>query len=313
MSGIETIPSTNARLLSHTDRLEEIRRWGVLRPITVHLAPTDRCNLNCEWCSTRNRGKNELSLEDCKKVVDTYCKLGAKSFELTGGGDPLMYDDLEELISYIYSKGRAIGLITNGLLLSDLSVEAIKKLTWMRISLSGLDFGLEREYMKINPKRISTFLGCSYVITRDTTVSRIDAIERVSKHLGAEYVRMVPNCYSTREIEWTRKYGPRLIKGMDNFFLQIKNYRTPEMCYWRYIKPFVNADGWIYQCSTCSLFAGKFPEHWRVAKIDDIESIYNGSITSFDTSPCSLCFYSDQNQLIHALLTSNKIKHGEFV
>lgn len=312
MSGIETIPSTSARLLSHSDRLSEITQ-GQLRPITVHLAPTNKCNLNCEWCSTKDRGDHELTLEECKMVVDAYCKLGAKSFEITGGGDPLMYDKLEHLISYIWGKGKSIGLITNGLLLPNLGAWITQKLTWMRISLSGLDFGLEKEYMRIKPERIRTFMGCSYVLTRKTTMDNIDAIKRVSEYLGAKYVRMVPNCYSKNEIEWTRYYGPSFTRGLNNFFLQIKNYRTPEMCYWRYLKPFVNADGWVYQCSTCSLFEGKFPERWRVAKIDNIESIYAEPIKSFDTSSCSLCFYSDQNQLIHSLLTSSRIKHGEFV
>lgn len=312
MSGIENIPSTTARLLSHKDRVTEISA-GKLRPITFHLAPTDKCNLNCEWCSVKNRGNNELDFEQCTQVIDTYTKLGAKSMELTGGGDPLMYEMLPEVIEYAVSKNLAVGLITNGIAFNDWAPDFTAMLTWMRISLSGLDFNLESVYMNIDPDDIQTFLGCSYVLTSNSTIEKMQEIKRVSEHLRASYVRIVPNCYSENEIERARYYGPMLIRGMDNFFLQIKNYSTPKMCYWRYLKPFVNADGWVYQCSTCSLFEGRFSERWRVARIDNIESIYARSVRSFDTTDCSLCFYSDQNQLVHALLTSKNTMHGEFV
>ena len=312
MSGIENIPSTTARLLSHKDRVDEISD-RLIRPITFHLAPTDKCNLNCEWCSVKNRGNNELDVDQCKQVIDTYAKLGAKSMELTGGGDPLMYDQLPDIISHAVGRGLAVGLITNGIAFDEWVPTWTALLTWMRISLSGLDFDMKSVYMDIDPNEIQTFLGCSYVLSPNTTMEKIREINEVSKHLRANYVRLVPNCYSTNEIEWARYYGPQLTKGMNNFFLQIKNYKTPKMCYWRYLKPFVNADGWVYQCSTCSLFAGEFSERWRAARIDNIESIYTKGVTSFDTSPCSLCFYTDQNQLVHALLTSGDIMHGEFV
>jgi organic radical activating enzyme len=293
--------------------MEDLWYTGKLKPITFHLAPTDDCNLNCDFCSVKDRGGNELDFDQCRLIIDTYAKLGAKSVEITGGGDPLMYDDLVHIIEHAEKRGLAIGLITNGVGLNEWDLDFTEKLTWMRISLSGLDFGLKQSYYDIDPFKIKTYFGCSYVFDKTTSVAAIRDVYDTSHHLRAKYIRIVPNCYSVEDIEWVRENAPRLIDKYDNMFLQIKDYYTPQNCYWRYVKPFVNSDGWVYHCSTCSLFAGYFPEHWRVARIENAESIYERGLLSFDTSQCKLCFYSKQNDLLHDLILSKDVIHKEFI
>ncbi len=299
---MKEISSTTARLLNHFDRLQEIKNESLIRPITVHLAPTDRCNLDCSFCSVKKRTMNEIPLNEMKEIVDMYSILGATSFEITGGGDPTCYYGLESLIDYIDKKKKGIGLITNGLLLNEISTNALNKLTWLRISLSGIDSGLEKQYYDIDSSRLPSFTGCSYVYTNNTTEKQMKDVSKVAKHLEAKYIRVVPNCYTPDDIEWGRKNIPPAISTFPEMFMQIKDYHVPATCYWKYIKPFVNSDGYVYQCSTCSLFEGKFPEAWRVAKWNDVESIYNEALSSFDTKNCTLCFYSRQNELLHDLI-----------
>lgn len=308
---MKEISSTTARLLGHLDRLQEIKEERVIRPITVHLAPTDKCNLDCPFCSVKKRTMNEIPLDEMKEIVDVYSSLGTKSFEITGGGDPTCYYGLDSLISYIDKKEKGIGLITNGLLLNELPTSALDKLTWLRISLSGIDFGLGGQYYDIDPSRLPSFTGCSYVYTTNTTEEHIEEISKVAKHLGAKYIRVVPNCYTPADIEWGRKHIPSAISSYPEMFMQIKDYHVPANCYWGYIKPFVNSDGYVYQCSTCSLFEGRFPETWRVAKWNDIESIYQEAPSSFDTRNCTLCFYSRQNELLHDLIIN--VRHPRFL
>lgn len=311
--------STNARLLSHLDRITEIKRIGRIRPITIEIAPTDKCNLDCSWCSVRDRPGDVLALTDIMQIIDKYVELGAKSIELTGGGDPLMHPYIGEIIDYAHKKTRAVGLITNGLLLPKFNVRRLtSKLMWMRISLSGLDFGSPKGYYAINPEEIKTFFGCSYLVAtshkRRFYQIRKDLEEKVlpvAEHLRAKYVRVIPDCNDSFQIDWLKRNGEDLVKDLPNLFVQAKDYRVPPVCYWRYMKPFVNSDGWVYQCSTCSLFERKFGEHWRVARIEDIEEIYDGYPTSFDTKKCLLCFFTHQNQVLGDLLT--EVVHEEFV
>lgn len=305
------ISSTTARLLSHLDRIEEIKKTGRIRPITIHIAPTDKCNLNCPFCSVKNRDDNELPLNSIKRIVEKYQAIGAKSIEITGGGDPTMHPRLEEIINYISDRKLSVGLITNGLLLNEVSESVLKRLTWLRISLSGVDFDLENEYLQLDRERLPQFTGCSYVYTPITTKERLEAVFNIASYLKAKYIRIVPNCYTPKDIEWGRENIPNAIKPYPPMFMQIKEYKTPSECYWRYIKPFVNSDGYVYQCSTCSLFAGRFPKSWKVAHWTEIDRIYKENPTPFNNQRCTLCFYSRQNDILRDLLTD--VKHSRFL
>lgn len=308
---MKQISSTTARLLSHMDRIREMKKHRKIRPITVHLAPTDKCNLNCPFCSVRNRAMNELPIEEAIAIVNIYADLGAKSIEITGGGDPTLYYGLEELITHIQEKNLGIGLITNGLLINDVQSQVLDKLTWLRISLSGVDFDLEEKYLQINTDKLPDFTGCSYVYTTNTESRHIEAISRIANHLKAKYIRIVPNCYTPEQIEWGRVNIPPAIKEYPQMFMQIKDYSVPNRCHWKYIKPFVNSDGYVYQCSTCSLFNGMFPDPWRIAHWKDIAKSYETPLEPFDNSRCTLCFYSRQNEILNDLLI--EVKHPRFL
>lgn len=309
---VKEIASTTARIYEHLDMVKIAKEDKRFNPITIHLALTDKCNLNCTFCSVKNRKMHELDYEtDVKGVIDTYYDLGIKSVELTGGGDPTMYPYLEEAIFYIKNKGLDVSMITNGLRLNKISSQALQQLTWLRISLSGVDFDMDKKYYDIDTNRLPEFVGCSYVFTRDScSDKKMQRISDLAEYFSSEYIRIVPNCYSIEDIEWSRVVTPRFIYKYPKMFLQIKDYITPKECYWKYVKPFVNSDGFVYQCSNCSLFKGYFSEAWKIAHWTKIEEIYKYPYESFDTSICPYCFFYNQNNVLSDLMTN--VKHKAF-
>jgi radical SAM protein with 4Fe4S-binding SPASM domain len=78
---------------------------------------TNMCNLNCDFCfdSTKDQGKKELSKQLIHKVLDEV-KGETKAIRFTGG-EPLLRDDLVEILSYAKEKGFYVILNTNGVLL----------------------------------------------------------------------------------------------------------------------------------------------------------------------------------------------------
>ena len=74
--------STVPKLLNYLDRLKEIKDHNKWRPITLHLAPTDKCNLNCSFCSVKKRDGNELLFDDIKKSISTLKRMGLESEEI---------------------------------------------------------------------------------------------------------------------------------------------------------------------------------------------------------------------------------------
>ena len=79
------------------------------------------CNSDCEYCMhavSRNKmeKKNEISTELAMKVIKEACDLGVHTIILSGG-EPLLRDDIYDLIAYIKSRGIVPGILTNGTLL----------------------------------------------------------------------------------------------------------------------------------------------------------------------------------------------------
>lgn len=102
---------------------------------------TDRCNLNCIYCSPLKKsqflGRDEvLRYEEIVKVVSFFARAGIKKLRLTGG-EPLIKRDLVELIKMLKGiKGlEEIAMTTNGVYLNLLADE-LKKAGLDRVNVS---------------------------------------------------------------------------------------------------------------------------------------------------------------------------------
>src|SRR3990167_9053877 len=88
-----------------------------------------------------------------------------RTVEITGGGNPILYPQINELITYLVNEGLEVGLITNNPL-DRITQKNLDKLTWLRISLAYLDkenFFKPNNAKPINIPTIKGDLGFSYV------------------------------------------------------------------------------------------------------------------------------------------------------
>ena len=82
------------KLLQHTDVLYSIQNDKKFKPITIQLSPCETCSSGCPFCSVAERPlKSYMPFSDIKKTLEDFKQLGAKSIEITGGGEPLLYKD----------------------------------------------------------------------------------------------------------------------------------------------------------------------------------------------------------------------------
>ena len=116
------------------------RPLGVLR-----LSLTARCNLACPYCCPDSRDpEGMLELQDQLRLIRVACSLGVHTVRLTGG-EPLLSDRLEPLLSSIALDRPAglkeLALTTNGVLLSPERALRLKRagLDRITISLDGAD------------------------------------------------------------------------------------------------------------------------------------------------------------------------------
>jgi len=114
------------------------------------------CNMSCPHCyasAKMKKNANELTHETMLKIIDRLDEYGIKII-IFSGGEPLLRDDLFELISYAKSKQMSCHLSTNGTLIDDDMAVKIKKtgVQYVGISIDGMpsfndDYrGLENGY-----------------------------------------------------------------------------------------------------------------------------------------------------------------------
>ncbi len=98
---------------SQEDVLAAAQNNGLL---SIELEMTRLCNLRCLYCysGAGAASADEMSLQEIKDVVGQTVALGGRKIVILGGGEPLMYGRLRELIEFIAGLGLNIEMFTNG-------------------------------------------------------------------------------------------------------------------------------------------------------------------------------------------------------
>jgi len=82
----------------------------------VIISITGRCNLKCRMCDIPLARQEECPTGTWKKVIDDAAALGAATVVFSGG-EPLLRQDLLELIAYVKGAGMQACVTSNGLLI----------------------------------------------------------------------------------------------------------------------------------------------------------------------------------------------------
>lgn len=98
---------------------------GTPRPVVTNFAVTARCCCDCWHCSfARRTKKDQLSLEQLQQSIAEVQDLGAAVIGITGG-EPLLRDDLEDIIASIGERSMPL-LFTTGFQLTPERVSRLK-------------------------------------------------------------------------------------------------------------------------------------------------------------------------------------------
>lgn len=101
---------------SQEEIAECLARQGLL---SLELEFTRACNLRCTYCysSAGEALENELSLDELCAVVEHARDLGARRIILLGGGEPLLFPAVREIVQHIDALGLSQAIFTNGICL----------------------------------------------------------------------------------------------------------------------------------------------------------------------------------------------------
>ena len=107
-------------------------------PLVLSWNVTRKCNLKCPHCYINADNKasiNELTTEEARNLIDQICEV-SKPLLVLSGGEPLLRQDIYELIRYGASKGLKMGLGSNGSLIDDTAAKNLKEAGIETVSIS---------------------------------------------------------------------------------------------------------------------------------------------------------------------------------
>ena len=300
-----------------------MRQDGIVIPVHVQLYPTNKCNLNCEFCSCSEREKElEIDYDEIVRVMGDMRVLGCQGVTISGGGEPCLHPRISDVISHLNFVGIKVGLVTNGLLLDKVDTDALNNMVWCRVSFDGSrEFWdkLEPVLSKAIERAPDVDWALSYVLDKNHKTDIFNDLVRYAKSNFFTHIRVVDDILNPieGEMERVRKETEHVLGDCSDLIIwQNRETFKPgtDKCYISLLKPIISPDGFSYPCcgtQFASMDATRnLHKSMNMGKsIDLVNRVMNQKF--FDGRVCERCFYMHYNDWIKSVLSGTE--HIEFV
>ncbi len=234
--------------------------------LNVEIDLSNRCNANCAGCLSPQHSNENMTIEMAEKAISLLdYAWGTAAVVLTGGGEPTLCPDFEEIVTRFY-KRFDLGLYTNG---TSRKVEDVAlAFKWVFVSLdaatpeSYIDykgvpyFNIVVSNIKNLAETKQTTVGCGFLISESNYLD-IEDMARVGLDTGADYVHFRPlwPCNSNywesgarHQLEAAQKLSPRVSVAWTKFQDAWHWERTYKTCWASAFIRCISADGKIWVC-----------------------------------------------------------------
>lgn len=305
--------------------------WMFGYPTYLIIESTNICNLKCPLCPTgqggggRNKGK--MAYENFKKIIDVVGKY-SYSLRLENWGEPLLNDEIFNMIAYANFNKISTSLNTNFLFLENSYPEklVLSGLKHLKISLDGAsqetygkyrvggDFLTITENIKklvitrANLNKVEPVIEVQFIIMKHNE-HEIEGIKKLCEHLGVDRL-----LFENLRLDMREELTDRDKEKGDKFknWLPVKNHHhtldlreknsksISKNCNYLWTTAVINWDGSVVPC--CSIFEPEY-DFGNIFQ-EDFFKIWNGpryvaarelmsrkKITrKVDKLPCFNCF-----------------------
>lgn len=265
------------------------------QPLWLLAEVTYRCPLHCAFCYNPTdydkHTQNELSTEQWITALRDARKMGAIQLGISGG-EPLLRDDIEEIVAEAHKLGYYSNLITSGVGLTEKRIQAFKEGGLDHIQLSMHDiteeinnFITNTKTFELKKKVAAMIKSHGYPMVLNVVIHRynighVDKILDMAEALGADYVELANTQYygwslvnrsqlmPTREQlaeaeRMTAAFRERVGNKMKLFFV-VPDYfaERPKKCMngWGEVFMIVTANGDVLPCHSARALPGlSFP------------------------------------------------------
>jgi len=133
-----------------------------VRPISVNLPVTNRCNYDCRFCFAVFRDKKTW-VDDSRimGIPDALSDMGTEKITLEGG-EPFLYDKLEDLLKKFKEIGMTTSVISNGSLITERKLERLSEhIDWLTLSIDSTKEIVEKELGRGDGNHVSQVINLS--------------------------------------------------------------------------------------------------------------------------------------------------------
>lgn len=321
------------KAMKFPDRLDTVRGRADAGPVHVQMILSDLCNQSCHFCAYRDpkytssqlfhvdgnyNPHRMLPTEKAKEILEDCARMGVRAIQFTGGGEPTVHPQFQQIADFAHNLGLPWALVTNGVVIKhDLSNAA-----WIRVSL---DAGTPETYMRIRScgkghfeRAMATInryrCGVGFVITPENWQEVFTAAMLARDH-GASNFRISAQ-FSTSNESLFGDDAPRIAalcrmaEGLSGGEFTVHNrfsekigdltQQNPdyERCGYQFFTTYIGADQNLYRCCVyaynprgliASLKGRRFPDVWRDAL---------ANFRKFDARGCERCQFNRINRNI---------------
>ncbi|WP_449419501.1 radical SAM protein [Phormidium nigroviride] len=202
------------KFLQFHQHLQAMTEGYVLAPVHIRVKPTNRCNHKCWFCAYRTddlalggemREQDSIPTEKMLALAHEFVEMGVKAVTFSGGGEPLLYKPLPEVIDILAAGGIRVAALSNGANLKGPMADAFAQHgTWIRISLDAWDDDSYVESRGARPHEFSRLLdnikaftdrdtkcvlGVSFIVTEENH-RHIAEVCNLLKGCGVNHVKL---------------------------------------------------------------------------------------------------------------------------
>lgn len=126
-----------------------------MKKLKINLHITQKCNYHCRYCFAQFREKQDLPVEEWKRVIDNLEASGLVDRINFAGGEPVLYRGFPELVDYAFQKGFRLSVISNGSLMLDPKMVPegfFRKIEMLGISVDSINPGTLQKLGCIDPQ-----------------------------------------------------------------------------------------------------------------------------------------------------------------
>jgi len=281
---------------------------------------------------------DEIPVGKMMEILEDLSAIGVKAITLSGGGEPLIHKNIEDILQKTLDCKLDLSMLTNGQELEGKKAELMAEAKWIRISMDYWNNEMFTDTRKVKPeffykivKNIKNFtkinkkcdLGVNYIITKKNYTTLIEAFDFITS-LGVDNIRFSPlwvpdfNIYHQfikhevlNQLNQIYKKAPKETSVYDTYKIVPEiTTRTYNRCYFLQIVPVIGADLNIYNCHNKAYDSNGIIGSIKKKKFSEIWFSYE-TLNYFKTFRPDLicnhqCANDTKNKYIHEIITCSE-------